>query len=862
MKKNFLFFIPLLFILFSYLNAYSLEDNTQIYYSSHVQSFGWQDELSNGISGTIGLSKRLEAFKIRINSNIEGNVKYSAYVENVGWQNYITNNGIAGTTGESKTLYGVKIVLEGQLANYYDIYYRTHVQSFGWQDWVKNDEISGRILEKKRMEAIEIKLVKKGTAVDDKKILYSSHVQSYGWQDYAVDGDISGTTGLSKRIESFKIKLADTNSGGVEYSSYIENKGWESSWKSNDELSGTVGEYKRIEAIKIRLTGDIANTYDVYYRVHSQSYGWLGWAKDGEVAGSIGYDKRIEAIQIKLVEKGAGEETGQSSVIVQDGILYQAKIKQNGWQEEKKDSETAGTTGQSMKLNGLKVKLQGDLYGSVQYNTYSKKDGWSNIVSNGNELQVSDKIEAIKINLLGNVSEKYDIYYRAHVQGYGWLDWAKNGEIAGILDFGFRLEAFEIKLVKKGEGETTGNSYIYKETNISYQSHVRSYGTMDLVSEGLVSGTIGQSLRMEAFKINLDTNLDGSVQYKSYVADNGWENDYVLNGNFSGTMGQSKAINLIEIKLTGELAEKYNIYYRVHSEEYGWLGWAKNGEIAGVTYYDIQAIQIKLYLKKDYSQNELTTNNHYIESGFYSIDGKMYYRDKYGNQANDWININGHKYFFNSLGEMIGKNVKKIIDVSKYQDGKVNWAVAKNNGQIDGAIIRCAYRGYGTGALVEDYTFYDHVNAAKAVGVPTGTYVYSQAISEAEAIEEANLAISMANNANITSKIIAYDTEKTDAYPNGRADTLDKQLRTTYAIAFLETVKNAGYVPVIYANKDYIENSLDLFRLSGYQLWYSRYNHNHDYSGNMILLGWQYSSKESVIGIDGNVDVSVWFGSF
>ena len=72
----------------------------------------------------------------------------------------------------------------------------------------------------------------------------------------------------------------------------------------NNQTAGTTGELKRLEAIKIELTGDMANHYDIYYRVHAQTFGWLGWAKNGEEAGTSGYSYRLEGIQIQLVEKG------------------------------------------------------------------------------------------------------------------------------------------------------------------------------------------------------------------------------------------------------------------------------------------------------------------------------------------------------------------------------------------------------------------------------------------------------------------------------------------------------------------------------------------------------------------------------
>ena len=75
---------------------------------------------------------------------------------------------------------------------------------------------------------------------------------------------------------------------------------------SNGAMSGTSGQAKRLEAIELELYGEVAYYYDVYYRVHAQSYGWLGWAKNGETAGTSGMAKRLEAIQIKLVPKNSG----------------------------------------------------------------------------------------------------------------------------------------------------------------------------------------------------------------------------------------------------------------------------------------------------------------------------------------------------------------------------------------------------------------------------------------------------------------------------------------------------------------------------------------------------------------------------
>ena len=141
--------------------------------------------------------------------------------------------------------------------------------------------------------------------VSEPSVLYRTHVQKVGWQGWKKNGAMSGTSGKSRRLEAIKIKLADAAySGSIEYRTHIQTYGWEKSWKAAGKTSGTSGKAKRLEAIKIRLTGDMAQHYDVYYRVHAQRFGWMGWAKNGARAGTAGYAYRLEGIQIRLVPKG------------------------------------------------------------------------------------------------------------------------------------------------------------------------------------------------------------------------------------------------------------------------------------------------------------------------------------------------------------------------------------------------------------------------------------------------------------------------------------------------------------------------------------------------------------------------------
>lgn len=294
-------------------------------------------------------------------------------------------------------------------------------------------------------------------------VTYQTHVQDYGWQEWKNDGEMSGTYGQSKRLEGINIKLQNL-SGSVEYQTHVQDIGWQG-WKSNGAMAGTSGQSKRLEAIKIKLSGDAANKYDIYYRVHAQDYGWLGWAKNGESAGSEGYSKRLEGIEIKLVKKGGAAPGSTSRPFVCKTINYQTHVQNIGWQAEKADGEVSGTSGQSLRLEAIKIKLGSSIDGGLTYATHVQDIGWQSFVSNGQLSGTSGqskRLEAIKINLTGNAANQYDIYYRVHAQNFGWLGWSKNGQSAGTAGYSYRLEAIQIVLVPKGgnaPGSTTNHYY-------------------------------------------------------------------------------------------------------------------------------------------------------------------------------------------------------------------------------------------------------------------------------------------------------------------------------------------------------------------------------------------------------------------
>ena len=285
-------------------------------------------------------------------------------------------------------------------------------------------------------------------------VTYRSHVQDHGDMAWVSDGELSGTHDESRRMEAIWVKLDGAPEGsGIKYQTHVQNKGW-MNWVSDGKMSGTSGESLRTEAMRIELTGKAAELFDVYYRVHVQNFGWLDWAKNGEEAGSAGWGYRMEAFEVVLKGKGEAAPGATENPYEETLVKYSVHVQDYGDQAERHDGALAGTTGESKRLEAIKILLPtNNGKSAIQYRTHIQDIGWQGWKSNGGMSGTSGKskrLEAIEIKLTGEMAEKYDVYYCVHAQSYGWLGWAKNGEQAGTEGFSYRLEGIRIVLVEKG----------------------------------------------------------------------------------------------------------------------------------------------------------------------------------------------------------------------------------------------------------------------------------------------------------------------------------------------------------------------------------------------------------------------------
>ncbi|WP_170065576.1 S8 family serine peptidase [Clostridium vincentii] len=272
-----------------------------------------------------------------------------------------------------------------------------------------------------------------------------------------------------------------------------------------------------------------SNVLSVKYQSHVEKIGWQNYVNDGKLAGTEGQELRMEALKINLENAPAGAK-----------IKYQVHVKNIGWQDWVYDGKLAGTEGKALRVEGIRIVLE---------------------------------------NAPG-----YSIAYEAHVQNIGWQAWVYNGELSGTTGKGLRIEALKIKVVKSSD----------VPMGVSYSSHVQNIGWNQTVIDNELSGTQGQGFRMEALKINLRNAPEGAkIKYQAHVQNIGWQ-DWVYDGTLIGTQG--RFLRVEGIKMVLENAPGYKIVYQVHVQNIGWQNWVYDGELAGTTAKSLrlEAIRIKI----------------------------------------------------------------------------------------------------------------------------------------------------------------------------------------------------------------------------------------------------------------------------
>ena len=360
------------------------------------------------------------------------------------------------------------------------------------------------------------------------------------------------------------------------------------------------------------------------------------------------------------------EEPGKDEEATGKPVLtYQAHIQRIGWQEWKNAGEEAGTVGESLRMEAIRIQMEDPMYeGNVEYRVHVQSKGWMDWVKNGEiagTVGESLRIEAVQIRLTGELAEHYGLLYQTHVATFGWLGEVKGDDLSGTQGLAKRMECFKVQILPSEEmPEKSECGFIrsYYDSELTYKGHVQSIGDTEEVTGGKTLGTTGESLRVEGFEVSLDDSskdvLEGSVEYCAHVQGTGWQ-DWRQEGEYAGTKGESKRIEAIKIKLTGEAADYFDIYYRCHVQNLGWMGWASNGAAAGTTKlsWRMEAFQIKI-VPKGFAAPGSTEesfkegkNGWFYEGGYklYYVNGKLKtdVRSIVGKQSSYEIRINRQK---------------------------------------------------------------------------------------------------------------------------------------------------------------------------------------------------------------------------
>lgn len=373
-----------------------------------------------------------------------------------------------------------------------------------------------------------------------------------------------------------------------------------------------VGVYANLDWFNNYLTDPVFNNYDRWVAQWNHSCTYAGdyvmWqCTDAGSVNGISGPVDLDFSMVKTYD--------QQPIAVEDTniISYTTHQQTYGWDTEKQNGYQSGYTGYSKRLEAIKINV-GDGYGDlgVEYQVHAQSYGWMDPVSNGEMAGTegeAKRIEALRIRLTGTEAEKYDIYYRVHGQSYGWLGWAKNGEPAGTQGYSKRAEAIQIAVLPSGADApgNTENAYIKMPITVKYSTYVQGKGWQSVSADGAQNGTTGQALSVEAFRVevaNLDYDCDGDIQYEAYMQSYRWQGSVKANYAEAGIAGGGKRLEAVRMRLTGTLKERYDIYYRVYVQTYGWLDWAKDWQSAGTFDYAkrVEAIQVKL-VEKDTEGN-------------------------------------------------------------------------------------------------------------------------------------------------------------------------------------------------------------------------------------------------------------------
>ena len=855
-------------------------------------------------------NKNLEAAKLIIENATEADLRIvgDAHVSGIGWINNQEAGNTLGTVGAGRAIEGLRLRLAGRQASQYQIYYRAYAKGYGWLGWASSNELAGSIGHGVPVQAIQVKLVKNGESapspLGDSEVEFpytytvTGHQANVGWIPEVINDGVVGNVNTGNALEAFKITFLGSKPGdiGVQADAHVSTIGWINNQDASQVVGGTVGSGHALEGIRLRMVGNKANKYQIYYRAYAKGYGWLGWARSDELAGSTDYGIPLQAVQVMITLKGTQQPSplGNSSInrsvptptptptpspvptpvpsstptpsstpepAVNYTLQGQGHQSEIGWLSTVGDGQTIGNDTNNKNLEAAKLIIENATEADLRIvgDAHVSGIGWINNQEAGNTLGTvgaGRAIEGLRLRLAGRQASQYQIYYRAYAKGYGWLGWASSNELAGSIGHGVPVQAIQVKLVKNGESAPSplGDSEVEFPYTYTVTGHQANVGWIpEVINDGVV-GNVNTGNALEAFKITFLGSKPGDigVQADAHVSTIGWINNQDASQVVGGTVGSGHALEGIRLRLVGNKANKYNLYYRVYIEQFGWLGWANANELAGSENLSlhIQGLQVKAVMKK-YDDGSLANdqNESYVtepKTGFASIirNGRRMQVYFYNGQIVTWNFREGRNFYHvdPSTGEILTLQTTRSdsvwaegIDISEHNYG-INLADYRNGF----VIIRIGY------STKEDKHWREYLRICEQLHIPYGVYLYSYALNDADAVEEAKFTLNILSQIHPTLGVW-FDMEDADGYKQRRAPwILNKTTISSITRTYLDIVATSGHTVGIYASSSWFSNYIDV---PGYPKWVANWGVNdgqwhNDFSNQAYMQ--QYTSFENL----------------
>ena len=342
---------------------------------------------------------------------------------------------------------------------------------------------------------------------------------------------------------------------------------------------------------------------------------WVASGKDPVVSASVAYRLKAKSSGKWTAKKTSPKKSSVSGAASGLTVFKPAVTTTTTYVRQVTTTYSDGTTKTALKKSKTKTKSKVKKYTpKVQIQLADgtwKTAGW-NSGKTAKVFSGSNSVQAIKISSAKLKAAGYNVYYRVYSKPFGWQGWTKNGKAAGTKGQDLSISKVQVKLVAKGKKKPSGSdlaAYISKPS-VKYALDMSSGGYTGTKKNGAVAGTQSWNAKAQRLTATVTSpSIDGGIEYRVRTGTSNWS-DWTADGDDAGKNG--KTAQAIKVRLTGDLADYYDVYYSTYCSDHHWLGWAKNGQAAGTgkINYPLGAVRIAIVPKG--SSKPGSTARHYV----------------------------------------------------------------------------------------------------------------------------------------------------------------------------------------------------------------------------------------------------------